>query len=63
MPNKTKQAYTKGGRQKTCPMPYLYGKEWTAVVSIRNSLNEINATLKDIYELEKQKLELKNSGE
>jgi len=58
-----RQTYTAKGRLRTSPMPFLYGKEWASVKSIVQSLvlnNQylagIDASLKDLVELEKQKL-------
>lgn len=57
---KSKQTFTDKGRLRTCPMPNLYGKEWTALKSVVQSLAGIDASLKDLVEIERQKFEVEN---
>jgi hypothetical protein len=74
MQKHNRPTFTDKGRLKTCSMLMLLGKEWTAIKSgvhslsgIDNSLREniipilngIDTSLKDLVEIEKQKLELK----
>lgn len=56
-----KQTYTAKGRLRTSPMPYFYGKEWALLKRIDTSLAEISTSLKDLVQIEKEKLEAQHA--
>ena len=56
-----KPTFTPKGRLKIVSMLFLWGKEWGAINSIKQSLDGINNSLKDLVEMQREKLELSNT--